>query len=208
MSHVCFTTREIREKYDHFARWFDLAEGIPLTLLGIQRLRRRWFAQARGRVLEVAAGTGINLASYPAECELVLSDLSRAMLERARRRARRRDRRAVFLEVAAERLPFRSHTFDTVTSSLGLCTFPDPETALREFGRVCRPDGRILLLEHGKSSVGWMARFQDRHAGAHAKALGCNWNREPDRIAERAGLAFRRHERYRFGVFHVLELAP
>jgi ubiquinone/menaquinone biosynthesis C-methylase UbiE len=201
------TGAEIRHKYDGFARWYDLAEGLT-ELLGIRRLRRELLRRASGRILEVAAGTGKNLSWYPRARRITAGDFSSAMLQIARARAARLGLPVRFLLMDAEALPLRDETFDTVVSSLSLCTFPDPVAALREMARVCRPDGRILLLEPGRSDREWLGRWQDRKADRHAKRLGCRWNREPQDLVRRAGLRLRRAERTFFGVFHVLDAGP
>lgn len=198
----------IGRKYDEFAPRYDRLEAIP-EWLGIRRLRERAFRRARGRVLEVAIGTGRNLPLYPRPVESVVGvDLSRRMLERAAVRAAEAPF-PVRLQVAvAGALPFPDATFDTVTSSLSTCTFPDSAGAVREMARVCRPEGRVLLLEHGRSSHGWLARFQDWRADSHAEMLGCRWNREPQRIVGDAGLELVAADRAFFGIFHVLEARP
>ena len=83
------TAAEIRQKYNRFARQYDLWDTIP-GLLGEARLRRRLLRRAAGQVLEVAAGTGKNLPYYPRSCQITAVDLSPAMLERARKRAGKR----------------------------------------------------------------------------------------------------------------------
>ena len=83
---VEFRSREISEKYDRFARWYDWLEGIP-DLLGIRRLRRSLLSRASGSILEVAVGTGKNLAYYPHDCRITAMDISRNMLNVAHQRA-------------------------------------------------------------------------------------------------------------------------
>jgi ubiquinone/menaquinone biosynthesis C-methylase UbiE len=200
-------TRELRETYRRFAPWYDLAEALP-EALGLRRLRRRVLGQARGLVLEIAAGTGKSFGFYQPESFVIAVDLSREMLERARRRAGKLDRRYRFAVMDAERLGFRDHAFDTVVSTLSTCTFPNPIQALREMSRVCRPDGRILLIEHGRSDRGWAARYQDRRAEAHARMTGCHWNREPLELVRQAGLQITRADRRFLGVFHSIEARP
>lgn len=205
--------REIREKYDALARWYDRAEGLG-ELLGVRRLRREIFARARGRVLEVACGTGKNFRWYADRADgIVAVDLSPGMLREAMRRAQRLRARGLqapvrFAVMDAEALAFRDGVFDTVLSSLTTCTFPDPVAALREMSRVCRPEGRLLLLEHGRSDRGWLGRWQDRHAEAHYRRMACRWNREPRELVDAAGLRPLRHRRAFFGIFHLMELAP
>lgn len=202
-----FTPEQLRQKYDEFAKWYDLLEGVPSALLGINRQRRRLLQRAGGRVLEVGAGTGSSFGCYPAGVQLAAIDLSPEMLRRARRRAEKLRRRATLLEMDAQRLAFRDGSFDTVVSTFGLCTYPEPVQALQEFARACRPGGRLLLLEHGKSHTGWMARFQERRAEKHAESLGCHWLREPDRLVRQAGLRIIEHQRSVLGMVHLMEIA-
>ena len=202
------TKHEIRAKYNAIAGAYDRMEAIA-EWLGVRTLRREVFGRARGRVLEVAVGTGKNLPCYPAQVEEIVGvDLSPAMLERAHRRAAELGMEVELLEADAEALPFPDASFDTVASSLSTCTFPDPVQALGEMRRVCKPDGQILLLEHGRSRLPWLARFQDRRSDAHARALGCRWNREPLQLVHDAGLAVREARRIFLGIIHVIVAAP
>lgn len=202
-----YTTDEIRQKYESIASRYDLL-SVPEKFFGVDRLRRRLLSRAKGDVLEVAAGTGKNFQYYPPGIQLTVTDISSAMLDVAKRRARKLDLSVLFIEMNAERLNFPDHYFDTVVSTLTTCTFPNPERALQEFSRVCRPTGRILLLEHGKSTVGFLGRWQDRRAERHAQTAGCYWNREPLEIVHRAGLKVIRNARHFLGVFHLIEAAP
>lgn len=198
---------EIRQKYDKVAPWYDLMEGVP-ELLGLRKLRCRLLQRASGKVLEIAVGTGKNLRCYPKTCQIIGVDFSPAMLQIARKRADRLGLNIPFLVMDAESLAFPDQSFDTVVSSLTLCTFPDPVAALREMARVCRADGRILLLEHGRSDREWLGRWQDRRADRHAKKLGCRWNRKPLDLVHQAGLMLIAAQRTFFGIFHVLEAMP
>ena len=204
---VELTSREVSEKYDRFARWYDWVAGAP-DLLGVSRLRRRLLQRASGRVLEVGVGTGKNLAHYPPGCRIVAVDLSSEMLKVARNRAAKLSKDIVFLIADAENLPFRGNSFDTVVSSLSTCTFPNPVGALEEMKRVCQPEGRVLLLEHGRSDRERLGRWQDRHAEQVAKPLGCHWNREPLDNVRKAGLRVTSARRFFFGIFHQIEAAP
>jgi ubiquinone/menaquinone biosynthesis C-methylase UbiE len=110
---------------------------------------REWVcAQATGRTLEVAIGTGLNLALYPAGVTLAGVDLSPATLMLAHRRANALGRAVELVEADAERLPFTADSFDSVVCTLGLCTIPDDRAAIAEMRRVLRPGGRLLLLDH------------------------------------------------------------
>ena len=113
---------------------------------------RQWVCgQARGDVLELAAGTARNLPYYPADVTLTGIELSEQMLAIGRRRANELGREADLRLGDAQALDFPDQSFDTVVCTLGLCTIPDPRRAIAEARRVLRPGGRILLLEHVRS---------------------------------------------------------
>jgi ubiquinone/menaquinone biosynthesis C-methylase UbiE len=204
---VHFTSREISEKYDRFARWYDLVEEIP-NVLGVRKLRRRVLQRASGKVLEVAVGTGKNIPYYPRRCRIIAMDVSREMLNVAMQRAAKLSMDVSFSLADAAALPFPDKRFDTVVSSLTICTFPNPVAALREMARVCKPSGRILLLEHGRSDRKWLGRWQDRREESFANLLGCHWNREPLEIARLADLGVIAAWRTFFGIFHLIEAQP
>jgi ubiquinone/menaquinone biosynthesis C-methylase UbiE len=201
------TKQEVRRKYDEFAEHYDRMEAIP-ELLGIARVRRRLVQNAAGHTLEVSAGSGKNLQYLPDTVDLIASDISTSMLAIAQRKAARLGRPIQRVILDAEALPFLDDTFDTVLSTLSSCTFPDPVLAFREMSRVCKPDGRILLLEHGRSSARPFAWFQDMRAEGHARQFGCHWNRKPLELVEEAGLRLVRARQHFFDVFVVMEALP
>ncbi len=198
---------EITQSYNRYARWYDILEKIP-ELLGINRIRKNLFREASGDVLEVAAGTGNNLRHYPKDCKITLIDLSRAMLKIASQKARSQRLEISVQEMDAERLEFPDNVFDTVVDSLSLCTLTQPVQALREMARVCKPKGRILLLEHGRSNKQGLARWQDKKADKHAKRFGCKWNRNILGLVGEANLEVASCKQYCFGVFHAIEVKP
>jgi ubiquinone/menaquinone biosynthesis C-methylase UbiE len=155
---------------------------------GMREIRRRLLRRARGRVLEIGAGTGLNLAHYPDDLdELVLSEPVDAMARRLEARLRRSGIRGGCLRAGAEALPLPSGSIDTVVSTMVLCTVPDPEAALDEIRRVLRPDGRLLFCEHVRSDSHRLARWQERLAGPwEAFADGCRCNQETLEMIERA----------------------
>ena len=204
---VKYTAAEIGSKYDAVAPWYDRAEVIAEKLI-FRRMRRSWFQKAHGDVLEVAVGTGQNLLYYPRECRITAVDVSDGMLRIARQRAKDAHLDVQFHRMDAEHLIFPDDSFDTVTSSLSTCTFPDPIAALQEMQRVCRPDGRILLFEHGRSSFAPAGWVQDRMAEGHARRIGCHWNREPLEFVRAAGLTIVQSRRSILGVLHLIEATP
>lgn len=201
---VQLTSQEISQKYNRFARWYDLVEGIP-DLLGLRKLRQKLLERASGEILEVAVGTGKNLLHYHRSSHITAVDVSEKMLSVARKRAKRLSLEVAFIVTDAEALPFSDRSFDTVVSSLTTCTFPNPVIALQEMARVCRTEGKILLLEHGRSDNEWLGRWQDSRSDRHARQLGCHWNREPLKLVREAGLRVVAAHRTFFGIFHVVE---
>ncbi len=145
-------TERVRRLYDDAANrydtWMPLAE--KLFLAG----GREWVASgARGRTLEVAIGTGRNLPYYPRDVELAGVDVSSAMLDIARRRARELGREVDLRVGDAHLLEFADRSFDTVVFTLALCTIPADRRAVAEAWRVLRPGGCLRMLEHVRSPV-------------------------------------------------------
>ena len=141
--------------------------------------RRALLAQASGRVLEIGAGTGLNLEHYPAALhELVLAEPEPAMRERLTRRVDRGGRQAVVIDAPAEAIPFAAASFDTVVCTLVLCTVTAPDRALGEIARVLRPGGRLLFIEHVRAESPTLAYLQDRLLEPWRRfAGGCRCNR-------------------------------
>ncbi|WP_267239215.1 class I SAM-dependent methyltransferase [Nocardioides agariphilus] len=145
----------------------------------MSRLREEVLSSARGDVLEVGAGTGLNLGHYPTGLRrLVLTEPVSPMADRLRRRAD--DHAAVeVVQAAAEQLPFENASFDTVVSTLVLCTVHNVEASLSEVARVLKPGGRLLFIEHVRAADETLARRQARWAGAwSAFAMGCRCDRD------------------------------
>ena len=168
--------------------------------LGMSRRRTELLSNARGRVLEIGAGTGLNLRHYPDSVEeLVLAEPAEPMAARLERRRSRAGRAARVVQAPAEELPFQDDSFDTVVSTLVLCTVVDPARALGEIQRVLKPGGRLLFCEHIRSDSARLSRWQDRLAEPwSAFAEGCRCNRETlSLISERMEVTEHEHGRWR-----------
>lgn len=152
--------------------------------------RRNLLSRARGRTVELGSGTGLNLGYYPDGLdELILTEPEAAMRTRLARRLSRSRLRARVLDATAEHLPFADETVDTVVSTLVLCTVDDPDPVLREIGRVLRPGGRLLFLEHVRSDSPRLSLWQDRLAGPWRRfAEGCHCNRATLELLRASGL--------------------
>ncbi len=140
-------TAKARRVWNGFAPRYD--RGIRF----FERLQfgggRQWVcSRARGEVLEVGVGTGLNFPFYSADITLTGVDLSPAMLTIARNRADDMGLAVDLRESDAQALPFPDASFDTVVSTLTLCAVPDDRATITEMWRVLRPGGRLLLLDH------------------------------------------------------------
>jgi ubiquinone/menaquinone biosynthesis C-methylase UbiE len=194
---LSMSDKDSREVYARYAKWINRFERLDRLLMS--RYRHRQFASAEGSVLDVACGTGTNFRYLLEAVELVGVDISEVMLSYARDELDRLDRAGTLVRMDAQSLEFKDNSFDTVISSLSTCTFPDPVVALREMERVCEPEGRILLVEHGRSDVGLIARYQEWRADAHYAKTGCRADQEPLEIVQRAGLSIDAAETGQFG---------
>ena len=203
------TSDELRGKYDAIANEYERKIWFDQSILGVARLRRQLMSKARGKILEVACGTGLNFPLFEPGSDITGIDFSPGMLEVARQHASQLGLQVNLAVMDAQKLEFADNSFDTVASTLSTCTFPDPIRALREMGRVCNLQGQILLLEHGHSSWPWIARFQDRHVYQHYQEnAGCRWNQDPLDLVEAAGLRIIRSKRAILGIFYMIEAVP
>jgi ubiquinone/menaquinone biosynthesis C-methylase UbiE len=146
----------------------------------IGRRRHELLSSARGRTLEIGAGTGANIPHYPDGLQdLLLAEPFEPMRRQLERKLRESGRSAHTLDASAQALPLEKESIDTVVSTLVLCTVDFPDLALAEIARVLRPDGQFLFIEHVRSHSPRVARWQDRletpwrHFGA-----GCRCNRD------------------------------
>lgn len=148
---------------------------------GLREMRREHLKRARGRVLELGSGTGLNIELYPREGidSLTLTEPDPYMSKQLRQRVEEICPAADVVQTGAEALPFEARSFDTVVFTLVLCTVPDQAAALSEASRVLAPDGRLLFLEHVRSDHPDLARWQDRlEKPWRFLGDGCHCNRD------------------------------
>jgi ubiquinone/menaquinone biosynthesis C-methylase UbiE len=167
---------------------------------GLREMRAGLLSEARGRTLEIGAGTGLNLEHYTdAVSDLVLAEPDPHMAKRLRERLEREPpaaRSAEVIEAPAEELPFDDGSFDTVVATLVLCTVEDPARASAEAKRVLVSDGHLLFIEHVRSQRPGLGRWQDRVERPWGWiAGGCHPNRASDEVLAGAGLRIERLER-------------
>ena len=181
-------TALVRRRYDRMAALFDFLEDHA----GGSRLRRwralSWTRVEGSRILEVGVGTGPSFPFYPRGATVTAIDLSPKMLELARRKAGQQGVTVVLDEMDVQSLRFADSTFDTVIASLVFCAVPDPAHGLAEIKRVCKPGGKIVLLEHVLSSRRWLAVIMNLFNPVVFWMIGDNFNRKTVDNVARSGL--------------------
>lgn len=163
---------------------------------GVKDLRHGLLAEAGGSVLEIGAGTGLNLPHFNGRIDsLVLTEPEPAMLRRLQKKAREEAPLAKVLRAPAEDLPFEDASFDTVVATLVLCGVDDQARSVRELRRVLKPGGRLLFLEHVRSDDPALARFQDRMNWLNRLVVFCDCNRPTLTTIEASGFTVSELER-------------
>jgi ubiquinone/menaquinone biosynthesis C-methylase UbiE len=161
-----------------------------------------------GHALEVGVGTGKNLPYYPQGVKVIAIDISSGMLQRARRRAQRLGSDVTLMQADVQHLPFAGHTFDTVFATCVFCSVPDPTLGLRELRRVCKPEGRLLLLEHMRPGHRLPGFFFDLFNPLVVRLLGANINRRTMANIRAAGWMIRLEENLISDIVKWIEASP
>ena len=235
LPHSYTTSPNRTNKFQDIANVYDDQISRDEFVMGIPLLRRALiYFHAKGSVLEVGAGTGRNIDYYPTGGiisssdihDVVLTDTSDQMLLQARDKIieiKKKNEQSFFSSSTTTNDLFKvfvadannmskyykENTFDTIVSSFTLCSFDDPIEVLKELQTVCKDDGKILLLEHGRSkSWNGLSNYLDKYAERHAKNWGCVWNRDLDDILDKAGLVVESKHMWHFGTTYYIVCRP
>lgn len=159
-----------------FPKFLDVVLSSP----SISALRSLALGGAKGEILELGFGTGLNLEHYPdTVTKITVIDPNPGMNQRALRRIAKSPIKVDSIELSAESMPFADNSFDTVVSTWTLCSIPNQDLALREVARVLRPHGRFLFLEHGLSRDFHIQKWQNRLSPLNQMLTdGCHINRD------------------------------
>ncbi len=165
---------KIQKRYNRIARVYDILES-PMEMR-FSKWREELLKEAGDKTLEVGIGTGKNIPYYPEDVELTGIDFSERMIEIAHKKAK--DKHNVQLKVMnAEKMDFEDNAFDTVVTSCVYCSVPDPVQGLKEMKRVCKPNGKILMLEHVRSNHKIIGKVMDIFNPIPLYIYGANINR-------------------------------
>lgn len=166
-----------RNRYDRIAFIYDLIEA-PLEFLRLASWRTKLRSRIIGsRALEIGIGTGKNLPYYPPGVKISAIDFSHRMLSRARKKALQNNLKVEFLEMDAQRLAFPDNFFDSVFATFVFCSVPNPVLGLKELRRICKPDGRLILLEHMRPENPVLGFLFDLLNPLVVRMMGANINR-------------------------------
>jgi ubiquinone/menaquinone biosynthesis C-methylase UbiE len=180
--------KEVKARYDRISVYYDLME-LPGEKLLFSRWRRRVFDALDGdSILEVGVGTGKNFDFYPADKSITAIDFSKGMLEKARRKAQKKELKADLEHMDVEDLQFDDQSFDTVLATFVFCSVGDPIKGLQEVKRVCKRNGKVILLEHVRPATKLLGRLFDLLNPVTVKLIGANINRNTVLNMKMAGL--------------------
>ncbi|MGB5424616.1 MAG: methyltransferase domain-containing protein [Desulfobacterales bacterium] len=197
-----------RRRYDRLAFAYDIIEA-PFERFRFAGWRVRLRERITGTcVLEVGVGTGKNFPYYPSGVKVVGIDLSPRMLARARRKALKLDRSVDLREMDVQSLEFPDHCFETVFATFVFCSVPDPVAGLRELRRVCKPTGRLLLLEHMRPENFVVGLIFDVLNPMVVRMMGANINRRTMDNIRSAGWTVRLEENLSSDIVRWIEAVP
>ncbi|UOQ43640.1 class I SAM-dependent methyltransferase [Halobacillus salinarum] len=170
--------------------------------------RRKIFTSARGKTLEAAVGAGMNFAFLPADIDYTGVDFSREMLKRAEAAAGNYPFTSQFILSDVEALQVPEDSFDTIISSGTLCAYPEPGIILNLFQQWCRPEGQVLLMEHGlfdSASLAFLQKIVDPVAHSW---LGCHQDRNILELVSNSKLKIVRQEKGFHGALNLIWAKP
>lgn len=173
-----------------------------------KRWRQELLSHAKGEVLELAVGAGANFPFYPPEVKITAADFSEAMLEKAQRAAKHYRVNANFICSDIEEMSFSDHSFDTIVSTLSFCSYNNPLMVLDKINRWCKPDGKILFMEHGISSNLMVSVIQKAFSPLLYRIYGCHHTRNILELIRESGIRIDKAESYWLNMVYLIWAKP
>ncbi len=198
-------TEATRTRYNRIAPVYDLMEGqVERSRYSAWR-ELLWSKVGGNRILEVGVGTGKNFPYYPAHTEITAIDFSEKMLSRAMMRAEKQKVKVKLQQMDVQNLEFADNTFDAVVATFVFCSVPDPVKGLIEIKRVCKPGGKVLLLEHVLSANRLLGVLMNLLNPLVVRAMGPNINRKTVNNVADSGLTVEKVTDLAAGIFKLIE---
>lgn len=167
---------KIRRRYNRAARFYDLLEK-PMGIMVLKKWRMEVMKDLEGKVLEVGVGTGKNIEYYPEGIDITAIDFSEKMLERAKEKAKRFNKEVNLIQMDVQDMKFPDDAFDTVFTTCVFCSVPDSIKGLKEIRKVCKPTGKIIMIEHVRSEKKVLGLIMDALNPLVVNTYGANINR-------------------------------
>ncbi|KLE14376.1 MULTISPECIES: class I SAM-dependent methyltransferase [Clostridium] len=181
-------SEKIRKRYNRASRFYDILES-PMEMMSLKEWRINLMKELKGKVLEVGVGTGKNIEYYPDTIDITAIDFSEKMLEKAREKAQRYNKQVTLLQMDAQDMDFQDNTFDMVFTTCVYCSVPDPIKGLKEMKRVCKPNGKIIMIEHVRSEKKILGLIMDILNPIVVNTYGANINRKTVQNVHNAGFS-------------------
>lgn len=198
-------TQLTRNRYNRIAPVYDLMERFAEGSRFSKWRELLWSRVEGTRILEVGVGTGKNFPFYPSDAEVTAIDISEGMLARAASQAQRDEVVVDLRHMDVQCLDFEDNTFDTVVATFVFCSVPDPVRGLEEIGRVCKPGGKVVMLEHVLSANRIVGLLMNLTNPFVVRIMGANINRRTVENVRRSGLTVEQVTDLGIGIFKLIE---
>ena len=205
MSNRDKTTEIAKRRWNRTALIYDPMMAFMERVIVRKWRALLWSKVESSRVLEIAVGTGKNFPYYPADAEITAVDFSEKMLEHAKKRASRQTVKVDLRQMDVQNLEFEDNTFDTVAATFVFCSIPDQFRGIKEVKRVCKPGGKVVILEQDLSSnriLGWLLNLANPLL---VRMTGANFSRRPVDNVAKSGLSVEQITNLWGGRFKLIE---
>nr|WP_295974320.1 class I SAM-dependent methyltransferase [uncultured Bacillus sp.] len=197
---------KIKKRYNRISSIYEIMDRMIKA-----EWRKNLLSNVSGKVLEAGIGTGANLPYYPSQIHSLTGiDFSKGMLKHAEEKVSTGNFPfpIELMEEDIQDLPFADNTFDSIVSTCVFCSVPDPLAGLKELQRICKPTGRIFMLEHVRSDNELVGIVMDILNPLTVRLWGANINRETIKMIELLGLKIETKSLFMGSIINSIELKP